>query len=78
MAWVEPRSRLDRENYGRSYVSYRESLPSIDEMQRALNLMRGLSIDDFDEPGLRFESDGSLIPVDRGPVQAHQLVVTPD
>jgi len=60
-----------------STVQLRPAGPSIDDKQRALNLVRGLSIDDFDEPGIRFESDGSLIPVDRGPIQAHQLVVTP-
>jgi hypothetical protein len=48
-----------------STVQIRPDGPSIDDQQRALNLIRGLSIEDFDNPGLRFESDGKLVPVDR-------------
>ena len=39
--------------------------PSIDPEQRALKLMRGLSIEDFGSPGLSFKEDGRLLPVDR-------------
>jgi hypothetical protein len=39
--------------------------PSIDPEQRALKLMRGLSIEDFGKPGLSFTEDGRLLPVDR-------------
>jgi len=48
-----------------STVQLRPDGPSIDPQQRALNLMRGLSIQDFKNPGIRFESDGKLLPVDR-------------
>ena len=54
-----------------STVQRRPAGPSIDEKQRALNLMRGLSIDDFGNPGLRFETDGRLLPVDRDKVEKH-------
>jgi hypothetical protein len=50
-----------------STVQLRPAGPSIDRKQRALNLMRGLSIDDFGNPGLRFETDGKLLPIERGP-----------
>ena len=52
--------------------------PSIDQRQRALNLIRGLSIDDFGNPGLRFEPDGLITAIERPAVEQHQLVVTPD
>lgn len=52
--------------------------PSIDERQRALNLIRGLSIDDFGNPGIRFEPDGLITAIDRPAVPQHQLVVAPD
>jgi len=45
-----------------STVQLRPDGPSIDEKQRALNLMRGLSIEDFGNPGLTFLPDGSLLP----------------
>jgi hypothetical protein len=45
--------------------------PSIDDRQRALNLIRGLSIEDFGNPGLRFETDGRLLPVERDEVKKH-------
>lgn len=48
-----------------STIQLRPAGPSIDEQQRALNLMRGLSMEDFGNPGLRFESDGKLVPVER-------------
>ena len=49
-----------------STVQLRPDGPSIDPQQRALNLMRGLSIEDFGNPGLRFQPDGRLMTV-----QAH-------
>ena len=52
--------------------------PSLDDQQRALNLMRGLSREDFGTTGLLFHPDGSLSPVERDPVEMHPLVVTPD
>ncbi len=56
-----------------STVQLRPAGPSIDEKQRALNLLRGLSIDDFSNPGLRFMPDGELIPIERGDVAQHYL-----
>lgn len=56
-----------------STVQLRPAGPSIDEKQRALNLLRGLSIDDFGNPGLRFLPDGKLIPIERGDVPQHYL-----
>ena len=54
-----------------STVQLRPAGPSIDEKRRALNLMRGLSIDDFGNPGLLFEADGKLLPLERGHVEVH-------
>ncbi|TFG39345.1 MAG: CapA family protein, partial [Chromatiales bacterium] len=48
-----------------STVQLRPAGPSIDENQRALNLIRGLSVDDFGESGLRFLPDGKLLPAER-------------
>jgi len=51
-----------------STMQLRPDGPSIDEKQRALNLMRGLSAEDFEEPGLVFMPDGKLLPTEREPV----------
>ena len=56
-----------------STVQLRPAGPSIDPKQRALNLIRGLSIEDFGEPGLTFLPDGRLLPADRPEVPAHVL-----
>jgi capsule synthesis protein PGA_cap len=56
-----------------STVQLRPAGPSIDDRQRALNLLRGLSIDDFGNPGLRFLPDGKLLPIERGDVPQHHL-----
>jgi len=45
-----------------STVQLRPDGPSIDKKHRALNLMRGLSIEDFENPGLAFLPDGRLLP----------------
>ena len=45
-----------------STVQMRPDGPSIDPEQRALNLMRGLSIEDFESPGLRFHPNGAITP----------------
>ncbi len=58
-----------------STVQIRPAGPSIDAEQRALNLIRGLSIEDFGEPGVQFLPDGRLLPVERPPVTPHELVV---
>ena len=56
-----------------STIQLRPAGPSIDDRQRALNLVRGLSIDDFGNPGLRFLPDGKLLPIERGDVAQHYL-----
>jgi hypothetical protein len=56
-----------------STVQLRPAGPSIDEKYRALNLLRGLSIDDFGSPGIRFMPDGKILPIDRGDVPQHHL-----
>lgn len=43
-----------------STIQLRPDGPSIDDQQRALNLIRGLSVDDFGNPGLTFHPDGRL------------------
>jgi hypothetical protein len=43
-----------------STVQLRPDGPSIDAQQRALNLIRGLSIEDFGNPGITFRPDGRL------------------
>jgi hypothetical protein len=48
-----------------STVQIRPDGPSIDDEQRALNLIRGLSIEDFGDPGLTFLTDGRLLPADQ-------------
>ena len=45
-----------------STVQLRPAGPSIDGEQRALNLIRGLSSEDFGDPGLVFRPDGSVLP----------------
>ena len=61
-----------------STVQLRPAGPSIDAKRRALNLVRGLSIEDFGDPGIRFTPDGRLIPTVRETVRPHVLVVAPD
>ena len=56
-----------------STVQLRPAGPSIDPKRRALNLMRGLSIEDFGEPGLTFLPDGRVLPAERAPVPPHVL-----
>jgi hypothetical protein len=55
-----------------STVQLRPSGPSLDPKQRALNLIRGLSNDDFGRPGLHFLPDGKMLPADRGEVTEHR------
>jgi len=56
-----------------STVQIRPAGPSIDADQRALNLIRGLSIEDFGESGVQFLPDGRILPVERPPVTPHVL-----
>jgi hypothetical protein len=48
-----------------STIQLRPDGPSIDARQRALSLLRGLSAEDFESPGLRFEADGMIVPLKR-------------
>ena len=43
-----------------STVQIRPDGPSVDAEQRALNLIRGLSAEDFEDPGLTFHPDGRI------------------
>ena len=49
-----------------STVQIRPDGPSIDESQKALNLIRELSIQDFGHPGIGFLRDGRIVPAKRG------------
>jgi hypothetical protein len=48
-----------------STIQIRPAGPSIDPEQRALKMLRGLSISDFGKPGLTFHEDGRLTPSPR-------------
>jgi len=61
-----------------STIQLRPAGPSVDTRKRALNLMRGLSIEDFGEPGLEFLPDGRILPAPRPPVQPHVLQAADD
>ena len=58
-----------------STIQLRPAGPSIDPEDRALNLIRGLSLEDFGNPGLTFLPDGKVMPAERPPVAPHQLNV---
>jgi len=60
-----------------STIQLRPDGPSIDPKQRALNLIRGLSIEDFGEPGLAFLPDGAVVPAERADVPLHELSEDP-
>ncbi len=48
-----------------STVQIRPDGPTIDESQKALNLIRRLSMQDFAKPGIIFQQDGRMVPADR-------------
>jgi hypothetical protein len=50
-----------------STIQLRPDGPGIDEKNRALELLRRLSIEDFGEPGLTFYPDGRVMPAARQP-----------
>lgn len=51
-----------------STVQLRPAGPTLDPQNRALRLLRDLSHQDFGTPGLRFNPDGSIVPVPRARV----------
>ncbi len=53
-----------------STVQLRPAGPSVDARQRALNLIRGLSLEDFAQSGLTFGPDGTIAPATRPDVPA--------
>ncbi len=61
-----------------STVQLRPAGPSIDPDDRALKLVRGLSVEDFGEPGLMFFPDGKVVPAERPPVPPHVLQASDD
>ncbi|MGB5630853.1 MAG: CapA family protein, partial [Woeseiaceae bacterium] len=61
-----------------STIQHRPAGPSIDPNDRALNLIRGLSIEDFGDPGLTFLADGKVLPAERPAVPKHLRVVAAD
>jgi len=48
-----------------STIQLRPAGPSIDPEKRALRMLRNLSAQDFDTPGIQFNADGSIVPVER-------------
>jgi len=61
-----------------STIQLRPAGPSIDPRNRALNLMRGLSVEDFGNPGLEFLPDGRVLPAPRPAVKPHVLSADDD
>jgi len=61
-----------------STVQLRPAGPSIDPRDRVLNLIRGLSIEDFGKPGLSFLPGGRVLPESRPPVAPHFLQAAED
>ncbi len=61
-----------------STIQLRPAGPSIDPRGRALDLIRGLSNEDFGESGLTFLPDGGVLPANRPPVEPHVLKVPED
>ena len=49
-----------------STIQIRPDGPSIDESQKALNMIRGLSIQDFAHPRIKFLPDGRIVPSEKG------------
>ena len=56
-----------------STIQLRPDGPSVDPKNRALDLIRGLSQEDFGESGLTFLPDGKVLPANRPPVVPHVL-----
>ena len=60
-----------------STTQLRPAGPSIDAQDRALKMIRGLSIEDFGEPGLSFLPDGGVLPAERPDIAPHTLEEKP-
>ena len=60
-----------------STIQMRGKGPAPDPRRRALNLLRTLSLEDFETPGLEFRDDGSLLPAER-PVVSVRTEFGPD
>ena len=56
-----------------STMQVRPAGPGIDPKNRALDMIRGLSIEDFGQPGLDFRPDGRVLPAPRPTVMPHVL-----
>jgi poly-gamma-glutamate capsule biosynthesis protein CapA/YwtB (metallophosphatase superfamily) len=54
-----------------STIQLRPAGPSMDSRNRALNMIRDLSREDFATPGVRFNVDGSIVPVPRNAPLTH-------
>ena len=61
-----------------STIQLRPAGPSVDRKNRALDLIRGLSRDDFGESGLTLLPDGKVLPAKRPPVEPHFLQLESD
>ena len=57
-----------------STIQLRPAGPSVDPQDRALKMIRGLSIDDFGEPGLTFLPDGTVVTAERPAIVPHELM----
>ena len=55
-----------------STVQIRPAGPTFDPQNRALMLLRDLSVEDFGTPGVQFNSDGVIVPVSRESVKNNQ------
>jgi len=56
-----------------STIQLRPAGPSVDPRNRALDLIRGLSLEDFGEPGLEFLPNGRVLPKPRPAFKPHVL-----
>jgi hypothetical protein len=61
------------EGFIHSTVQLRPEGPVIDERRQALQMIRDLSSEDFVTPGVRFESDGRILPAERPTFVEHAM-----
>ena len=60
-----------------STIQERPAGPRLDASQRALHLLRNLSIQDFGNPGLHFAEEGAITPIERDTPQPYWLGTEP-